>query len=109
MFVERASKLRLGSALHATDGYVSPVDCGAMISRDRFSELERIVNEAVNDGASLHVGGTQFRHAYLEDGAYFSPTVIGDVHLGMEIANKEGECSIYQPASCPAFACILRI
>ncbi|EJD03805.1 meiotic sister-chromatid recombination aldehyde dehydrogenase [Fomitiporia mediterranea MF3/22] len=89
MIVERATNLRLGSVLHATDGFISPVDCGSMISRDRFSELERIISDAVKDGASLHVGGLTFRHAYLEDGSYFSPTVIGDVHQGMEIADKE--------------------
>ncbi|KAL5534092.1 hypothetical protein ACEPAG_553 [Sanghuangporus baumii] len=87
--LDRATKLRLGSALHATDGYIAPVDCGSMISKDRFTELERIINEAAKEGASLHVGGTEFRHAYLESGSYFSPTVIGDVHQGMEIANKE--------------------
>lgn len=91
-FLDRAAKLRLGSALHATDGYISPVDCGSMIAKDRFIELERIVNKAVKDGASLHLGGTEFRHAYLESGSYFSPTVIGDVHQGMEIANKERKC-----------------
>lgn len=90
MIAERATNLRLGSALQATDGFISPVDCGSMITRDRFSELERIVDEAVNDGATLHVGGTSFRHAY-QDGTYFSPTVLGDVHQGMEIANKEGK------------------
>ncbi|KAL5518794.1 MSC7 [Sanghuangporus vaninii] len=87
--LDRATKLRLGSALHATDGYIAPVDCGSMISKDRFTELERVINEAAREGASLHMGGTEFRHAYLESGSYFSPTVIGDVHQGMEIANKE--------------------
>lgn len=89
--IERATKLRLGSVLHATDGFISPVDCGSMISKDRFSELERVISEAVKEGATLHVGGTAFRHAYLEEGSYFTPTVIGDVHQGMEIANKECE------------------
>lgn len=94
MIVDRATKLRLGSALHATDGFIQPVDCGSMITKDRFAELERIINEAVKGGATVHVGGTAFRHAYLEEGTYFSPTVIGDVHQGMEITNKECTCEI---------------
>lgn len=86
---ERVKKLRQGSVLHSEDGFVAPVDCGAMISQDRFSELERIINEAVQEGAHLEVGGGQWKHPYIEGGSYFSPTIIGDVQQGMEIAQKE--------------------
>ena len=89
MITERVKNLRLGSALHSSNGFISPVDCGAMISADRFAELERVINEAVEDGAELTFGGSQWKHAYLEDGTYFSPTVIGGIHQGMEIARKE--------------------
>lgn len=89
MIVERVKVLRLGSVLHSTDGFISPVDCGSMISADRFADLERVMNEAVQEGAHLEVGGTRWKHAYLEDGTYFSPTVLGNVHEGMEIAHKE--------------------
>ncbi|KAH8120042.1 meiotic sister-chromatid recombination aldehyde dehydrogenase [Phellopilus nigrolimitatus] len=89
MITERTKNLRLGSALHSTDGFIAPVDCGSMVSNDRFDELERTINEAVEDGAQLTVGGTRWKHAYLEGGAYFGATVIGDVHQGMEIAQKE--------------------
>lgn len=84
-------KLRLGSVLHSADGYISPVDCGAMISSDRFDELERVIAEAVEAGAQLEVGGSRWTHSYLEGGAYFSPTVIGNVHQGMDIAQRECE------------------
>lgn len=89
MISERVQNLRLGSILHTTNGIVLPIDCGAMISADRFGELERIIDEAVQEGAELVAGGSAWKHAYLEDGAYFSPTVLGDVHQGMEIAHKE--------------------
>ena len=86
---ERVKKLRQGSVLQSEDGFVAPVDCGAMISQDRFSEFERLINEAVQEGAHLEIGGTQWKHPYIEGGCYFSPTIIGDVQHGMEIAQKE--------------------
>lgn len=82
-------KLRLGSVLSSIDGFIAPVDCGAMISSDRFAELERIIAAAVQEGAHLEVGGSRWKHAYLEEGSYFAPTIVGDVQQGMEIAQKE--------------------
>jgi len=72
-------------------GFRPIVDCGSMISTDRFSELEQIVQDAVDDGAHLATGGTRWTHAYLERGAYFAPTVIGGVLQSMEIAQQECE------------------
>lgn len=60
-----------------------------MVSRDRFDEIERIIADAVDSGAQLEVGGSRWTHSYLEEGAYFSPTVIGNVNQGMEIAQRE--------------------
>jgi len=34
-------------------------------------------------------GGEQYRHAYLDNGSYFMPTVIGDVEPRMTIAQTE--------------------
>ena len=90
LIVERTKQLRLGCALsQPQDGFVPTVDCGAMITGDRFGELERLVTEAVQDGAHLEVGGSRWKHAYLEEGSYFAPTVVGDVQQGMEISQKE--------------------
>ncbi|TFY81526.1 hypothetical protein EWM64_g2488 [Hericium alpestre] len=86
--VERVRALRLGSALSA-DGVGSGVDCGSMISTDRFQSLEDIINDAVRQGARMEHGGSRIRHPYLENGAYFSPTVVGDVTKEMNIANRE--------------------
>lgn len=97
MITERVKKLRLGSVLSAADGFIAPVDCGSMISSNRFSEIERLLTEAVQDSASLEVGGTRWKHAYHEGGSYFSPTVIGDVHEGMEISQRE--CELYRPTT----------
>lgn len=92
---KRAETLRLGSVLYSADGYISPVDCGSMISSDRFSTLRTLILDAVHEGASLVHGGGQYKHAYLDNGSYFMPTVIGDVLPSMAIAQTECESGLY--------------
>lgn len=90
LLTERTRKLRLGSVLApSTDGFISTVDCGSMISHERFPELEQIIRDAVDEGAEVMTGGKRWRHAYLEAGAYFGGTVIGGVQQSMEIAQQE--------------------
>lgn len=91
LIVERVRGLRLGSALSA-EGVGSGVDCGAMISTARFQELEDVIDDARNHGARVEHGGTRMRHPYLEHGAYFTPTVVGDVVNDMNIAQRERKC-----------------
>lgn len=92
LLAERTKKLRFGPALaeaSSDGGYIAPVDCGAMISRNRFSELERIIHEAQEEGADLVVGGQAWRHPYVEEGMYFEGTVVANVDPAMEIAQQE--------------------
>jgi acyl-CoA reductase-like NAD-dependent aldehyde dehydrogenase len=49
------------------------------------------VRGAEEQGAEIACGGSRFRHPYLEHGAYFQPTLIGNVRPSMEIAQQEGE------------------
>ncbi|KAG5732734.1 putative aldehyde dehydrogenase-like protein [Termitomyces sp. T112] len=89
IFNERISRLRVGSVLAPSpEGYVSTVDCGSMISSERFRGLERIIQDAGEEGAHV-LNGTPYNHAYMENGAYFSPTLVGPVDTGMEIAKQE--------------------
>ena len=91
MLAERTRKLRCGSVLSpSSEGYIAPIDCGAMINSVRFGELERLIDAAVEEGATLEVGGRRWRHAYLEEGSYFGATVLGNVDVTMEIAQTEG-------------------
>ncbi|KIP11111.1 hypothetical protein PHLGIDRAFT_125015 [Phlebiopsis gigantea 11061_1 CR5-6] len=88
--VERTKQLRLGSALsQPQDGFVPTVDCGAMINHERFQDLERVLEAAENHGAIVDVGGKRWKHPYLEHGAYFSPTVVGNVDPQSELAQRE--------------------
>ncbi|KIO27890.1 hypothetical protein M407DRAFT_22808 [Tulasnella calospora MUT 4182] len=90
MMTARIAKLRLGSVLSSSaDGFVSVVDNGSMISDARFEELERLIKAAERDGAEIVTGGERWQHAYLENGAYFEPTLIGHVNENMEIAQTE--------------------
>ena len=95
-FEDKVTKMRVGSVLaRSPEGYISTVDGGAMINPDRFRGLEKVIYEAEEAGAQI-VGGKQYNHVYLENGYYFSPTIVGNVDPGMEIANQEGLCWIFQ-------------
>ena len=97
---ERVRKLRLGSVLSSSaEGFVSVVDGGSMINDTQFGELQRLITAAESQGASMVCGGTPWRNPYLENGAYFHPTLLGNVNEQMEIAQREGPCLILV---CPA-------
>jgi acyl-CoA reductase-like NAD-dependent aldehyde dehydrogenase len=90
ILVERVRRLRPGSVLaRSVEGYVSTVDCGAMINGDRFRGLENVIRDAADGGAMVDPGGAQYHHAYLENGYYFAPTVVGPVEAEMDIAKEE--------------------
>jgi acyl-CoA reductase-like NAD-dependent aldehyde dehydrogenase len=88
LIVQRAGHLRTGAALSA-DGVGTGVDMGSMISRDRFQSLQDRIAAAVAEGATLDLGGGPEAHPYLNNGAFFQPTVIGEVTRAMDIAQQE--------------------
>ena len=93
---KRISILRSGSVLSlSAEGYVSTIDCGSMISRERFQSLQRVIQEAAEGGAKV-IGGTECTHGYLENGAYFTPTLVGLAAPHMSIAREERRLS-YHP------------
>lgn len=97
MFTERADKLRPGHSLKSPGDGVPPVaDVGAMISGERFPGLQHAIQEAVDQGATLTVGGEPWVHPYLEKGSYFKPTLLGDVNPDSSIAQMERKCSLCQ-------------
>ena len=97
LILGRAGDLRLGGALSADD-VGTGVDVGSMISRDRFQRLQDLIEDAVNRGARVDLGGGPRNHPYLTNGAYFEPTVIGDVQQDMDIAQHEREFYFRTPA-----------
>lgn len=64
-------------------------DVGAMINGARLSHLEKLVEDAVKQGARLLVGGKQYQHPQRPKGHYFEPTLLADVTMEMEVAKQE--------------------
>ena len=92
LVTEGVMKMRLGSVMTPTsEGYVPPVDCGSMISGERFTGIEGLVTAAENEGAQVE-GGKRWKHFYHEHGTYFGPTVVGLVDRTMEISRTERTC-----------------
>jgi acyl-CoA reductase-like NAD-dependent aldehyde dehydrogenase len=94
LILDRARELRLGGALSADD-VGTGVDVGSMISRDRFQRLQDLVEQAASRGAQVDLGGGPRVHPYLTNGAFFEPTVIGEVQQDMDIAQHEREYCLY--------------
>lgn len=85
IFTERIKTFRLGSDIDQLD----EIDMGAMISNNRFKQLEELVEDAVSKGARLIHGGKQFNHPNYPQGHYFEPTLLVDVDPSMRIFREE--------------------
>ncbi|CAK7206675.1 Meiotic Sister-Chromatid recombination aldehyde dehydrogenase [Sporothrix eucalyptigena] len=64
-------------------------DVGAMISDSNFDRLERLIDDAVKQGARLLAGGRRYVHPRFPHGHYFTPTLLADVTPAMAIAQEE--------------------
>ena len=84
-FSAEVPQLQQGSAIDDLEG----VDMGAMINGERFSHLEELIKDAVNQGAILIHGGRRYHHPKYPHGFYFQPTLLVDVTKNMAIANEE--------------------
>ncbi len=62
------------------------VEYGPMINEAGFRKVERLVDGAMKQGATLRTGG---RRAESASGYYFQPTVLTDCRQEMEIVRKE--------------------
>ncbi|PVI06687.1 aldehyde dehydrogenase-like protein [Periconia macrospinosa] len=87
--------LRPGSILNASPDD-EPIDVGACISDVNFSNLERLIQDAVSQGARLVCGGKRYIHPKYPKGHYFAPTLIADVTRDMAIAQTE----LFAPVFC---------
>lgn len=94
---DRIAALRCGSTLDETrfglqterGDTEDAVDCGAMISDARFAQLEALIQDAVENGAKLVLGGHRLRHPKWPLGHYFAPTLLTHVTRDMKIAQEE--------------------
>lgn len=82
---KRVKSLRVGSDIDQLD----EIDMGAMISDNRFPQIEALIGDAVLKGAKLIAGGKAYQHPNYPQGHYFEPTLLVDVDSSMNIANEE--------------------
>ncbi|WP_390622175.1 aldehyde dehydrogenase family protein [Bacillus tuaregi] len=75
-FVARVSEYRVG------DKMLETTDMGPLINEKEAIRVEKWVNEAVEKGATLLIGGKR-------EGAFYSPTVLTDVPADCTIAQQE--------------------
>ena len=79
--VRKVGELRVG------DGYdeETNVDVGPLISEDAVDEIERQVEESVEMGAEVLIGGERLNR----EGNFYAPTVLGNVNHEMPVIREE--------------------
>jgi alpha-ketoglutaric semialdehyde dehydrogenase len=82
-FVERARRLKVGNGLDET------VDMGPQINQQQVATTEKYVAIGRDEGAKLLTGGHRCSSGERSNGWFFEPTVFGDVHPEMRIAQEE--------------------
>ncbi|SMX41106.1 NAD-dependent succinate-semialdehyde dehydrogenase [Maliponia aquimaris] len=80
-FVERAAAIRLG------DGMDPATAMGPLINARRLEEVDAVVQDAVQAGATLRHGGR--RAAAFNEGHFYEPTVLTGVRDDMTVFAKE--------------------
>ena len=86
IYDEFASRLALATEqLKIGDGLVDGINTGPLINSDAVEKVESHIEDAVNSGARIVIGGK--RHEL--GGLWFEPTVITDVTQDMLVAHDE--------------------
>lgn len=89
LFVKKVQALKVG------DGLDAGTTMGPLINERRRASVERLINEAVEKGASVRAGGSRIEG----DGFFFQPTVLADVTTDMAVMNEEpfGPIALFMP------------
>ncbi len=66
-------------------GAESGVQIGPLINREALEKVERLVDDAVDKGARVVIGG----RVHALGGTFFEPTVLADIHPGMNLLQEE--------------------
>ncbi|MBO9433758.1 NAD-dependent succinate-semialdehyde dehydrogenase [Ruegeria sp. R13_0] len=80
-FVKRANAIKLG------DGLYESTEMGPLINADHLSNIDAIVQDAVQSGATLETGGQ--RSAAFNTGHFYEPTVLSNVTDAMRVFAEE--------------------
>jgi aldehyde dehydrogenase (NAD+) len=83
MLKEKASALKLGY------GNDDDTEMGPMINADAIAKVEKYVEIAQSEGATLALGGERATGDGLDDGHFFQPTIFTGVTPEMRVAKEE--------------------
>jgi len=75
--------------LHAGDGMEPSTTIGPLINHAAIEKIDRQVQDAVAQGASLHSGGRRLTEDGLEKGCFYAPTLLSNVSSDMLIYREE--------------------
>ena len=78
-FVEHVREVKVG------DGQAEGTKMGPLVNERRLEAVEKLINEAVSDGAKIETGGKRIGNK----GSFFEPTVLSGVNSEMRIMNEE--------------------
>ncbi|WP_232698298.1 aldehyde dehydrogenase [Brevibacillus daliensis] len=81
MFVEAASKIKVGDPLN------EETEMGALVSKGHLNTVDEYVQIGLQEGAKLGFGGKRLTE--LGEGNYYTPTVLYDVDNKMRVAQEE--------------------
>jgi acyl-CoA reductase-like NAD-dependent aldehyde dehydrogenase len=81
--IKRARGIRLGDPMLPT------TQMGPVATLVQLDKNQRLVKEALDDGASLLYGGRRVELTTSPGGFFFEPTVLGEVHAGNRILHTE--------------------
>lgn len=82
-FVEKAKKITLG------DPFSKETTMGAIIDQAQVEVIDGYVQSAINEGATVLVGGKVGQVEGFENGYWYEPTIIADVNQGMTAVKEE--------------------
>jgi succinate-semialdehyde dehydrogenase/glutarate-semialdehyde dehydrogenase len=72
-------------AIKVGNGFDEGVTCGPLINRKAVADVDRLVQGAINTGATVAMGGTPWNG----NGCFYVPTVLAGVPADAEIAKHE--------------------
>ena len=75
--------------LVAGDGLAAGTTLGPLIDHVALTKMQRHVDDAVDKGATVVLGGSRLQGPGFDDGAFFAPTILSEVTPDMVICSEE--------------------
>src|SRR5947199_710148 len=82
-FVSRAKALKVGPGIDEQN------DMGPQINQQQIETTQKYIEIGKNEGAKLLAGGNRITSGGLGDGYFWEPTIFGDAHGKMQVAQEE--------------------